>query len=90
MHVIYKFPLDFPEDEQWVTMQAGAEILHVAWQMLDNGRQLMTWARVDLEAPTTERRILMRGTGHNIGNVPHIATIFDGPFVWHFFDGGED
>lgn len=84
---VWKFDLHI-EDEQVVAMPEGSELLHVGNQTGAIER-FTIWARVDPSNPVVNRRILGRGTGHPIGDEPHIGTTDNGPLVWHIFDGGE-
>lgn len=47
------------------------------------------WVEVETEDINVPHKILMFGTGHELPAdlrvEDHIGTIFDGPFVWHFF-----
>lgn len=79
------------EDEVIVEMPRGSKILYVGKQTKALGR-IDIWFRVPMpSADKVRRRLFVRGTGH--GNIPpanlHLGTVFDGPLVWHIFDGGE-
>ena len=86
MKTIYKYALAV-EDEQDVPMPKGAELLHVDVQQ----DQACLWARVDDQAETATRRIIIHGTGHPAGDEPYVGSfmILGGSFVGHVFDGGE-
>lgn len=82
---IWKFPLplmDFPA----VTMPANAEILAAQMQ----GSAPCLWALVDPDAPMETRLFAIVGTGHPATDrvlfENYIATVQDGPFVWHIFE----
>jgi hypothetical protein len=84
---IYKYPLDLT-DVQKVAMPTDARLLYVAMQ---NG-QLTLWAHVDTDLFTAHRLIAVIGTGNpapELDEGVYVGTAFDGPFVWHVFDGGE-
>lgn len=80
-------------DDVPITMPAGAKVIaaEVQTNPFDTrpaGRMLIMWAVVDPRMPTEQRVFHVRGTGHPLGDVgPHIATVHDGPFVWHVFEG---
>jgi hypothetical protein len=80
---VYKYPA--PEGaESWsVEMPMGAQVVHAGFQ----GTRLCLWALVDPEAPAVPRRFLIVGTGQEITDhhLAHVATWFEGPFVWHLF-----
>lgn len=82
MKTIYKYPL-YTTDRQSVPLPAGAEILSI--QMQGSGPCL--WAIVDTEAIAAPVRIVVVGTGHALPEQPlhFIATVQDGPYVWHVF-----
>lgn len=84
---VWKFPLE-KTDVQSVPMSAGAELLCVDMQH----STIMLWARLDPEATMMRRFIAIVGTG-NPAPTPedgaYVGSVFDGPFVWHVFDGGE-
>jgi hypothetical protein len=85
--MIHKYPLQYAADQD-VTMPAHAEILDVQLQ----GNELQLWARVSTMNTPVKRRILMRGTGHEVpapGEAKYISTVQEGRFVWHFFDEGQ-
>ena len=85
MRTIYKYKLE----NRWennISIPKGAEILLSAFQ----GPQLFLWARFDPEQPIVLRKIIRVGTGNTINHdFPHIVSLQQPPFVWHFFDGGE-
>lgn len=90
---IFKYPLELA-DKQTVEMPKGSEILTAHTQ-----HDVMTlWALVPDERydgfPTEQRTIQIIGTGHYVSRRPnqdqellkYIATVFQGPFVWHVFE----
>lgn len=85
MRAVYKYPLS-DEGISIVELPSLAHILHIQRQF---GRWTM-WAEVDTEAETSERRIGVFGTGHELPPEAtvetFIATVADGPFMWHFYD----
>ncbi len=87
MKVIYKYCIAIL-DSSYVAMPKDAEILSVGVQ---ESRKIVIWAIVDSEALIVQRRIHLRGTGHEAppDSARHLGTVMDDPFVWHVFDGGE-
>lgn len=83
--MVWKFP--FEADEETISLPAGAEVIHA-------GRQEgipCVWALCDSDPhlEREERRFAIRGTGHDVPEgARHIASQFEGPFVWHFFEVG--
>lgn len=84
--LIYKQVLEVT-DEQTVDLQNTAEILSIQMQ---NG-QLCVWYKwyahpdnINKRYPWTFRII---GTGHEFDDIglSHLASVQDGPFVWHVF-----
>jgi len=90
MKTIWKFPLS-SDDETSVKMPKGAKILDVQVQ---RGIAVL-WALVDTTAPSTRRRLMVKGTGNDCGDVPyhgeHVGTyqLLGGALVFHVFDLGE-
>lgn len=91
LEVIYKYPFTIT-DHVVVSMPAGATVVHAAAPAGPRSSSTLTlWARVDPHAPVVDRRFELRGTGQPLGTVGmHIATIQDGPFVWHLFEPGNE
>lgn len=86
MRRIYKYPFKgWPGDVVPIEMPQGAEILDAQIQGYA-GVQL--WARVDPEAPTEIRNFRAVGTGWEVSGQgwSYIATVQEGPFVWHIFE----
>ncbi len=91
MSAMWKFDLPV-DDSQLVEMPADAELLHVGAQQPLVSDVIQLWARVDQFVLHVQRRILIRGTGHQIDpDVPYVGTVIvaNGQLVWHVFDGGE-
>ena len=84
---IYKYPLIFG-DEAVVQMPEGAVPIAADIQ----SGAICVWAAVDPEAKVVPRHFFIRGTGHEMPPAPyrHLATIMDGQFVWHVFDGLDE
>lgn len=82
---VWKYPLTL-ETQPTVEMPVGAEILHVGEQY---GR-LCLWALVNTSAPTTPRRFLVAGTGHDVpasrGRFIGTALMQDGGLVFHVWE----
>jgi hypothetical protein len=86
---IWKYPL-VVVDEQTVQMPAMATMLCVQLQQ----ESPCLWALVDEINPKTQRRILIRGTGHDASGIVgyrYIGTfqMLEGRLVFHVFDGGD-
>ena len=87
--VIYKYALPGAPNEYGafvVEMPQAAKPLHVNVQ---NGQRVV-WAEVYPGNTPRQHKIIVVGTGKE----PPIAkrylnTFFEGPFVWHVYDGGE-
>jgi hypothetical protein len=85
---IWKYPIYFGAQTTELDMPMGAKVIAAAMQ--DNVPTV--WAWVDPERPVVRRRIAIVGTGlgaPEYDEAEHVATVLDGPFVWHVFDGGE-
>lgn len=83
MRAVHKYPFTL-DDEVSVEMPVGARVIRVDRQNHTN----CLWAVVDPGARREARRFYVRGTGHPLpeGSLEHVATWFDGPFVWHMFE----
>ena len=82
MQKIYKYFYDADKGEAILPFEA--KILKVEKQ---EGIWFV-WALVDERNDNVRRLIPVFGTGYKVPSDigPHIDTVFDGPFVWHFFD----
>ena len=81
---VWKFTLEFGDSPE-IEMPRGARPIH-ADVNAEAGR-VIVWAVVDPTAPLVKREFVMRGTGHPLPDVgAHVATVQDGPFVWHIFN----
>lgn len=82
--VIYKYSIKPLASLVDVQMPFGAHILTAQMQ----GDVLCLWAMVNPEAVTVSRHIEIIGTGNPFteSHRRHIATVQDGPWVWHVFD----
>ena len=88
MRTIYKYQLDLVVT-QVVMLPKGAEILTVQKQFRSLGTETMCmWALVDPDAKAEPRTIFIQGTGFEIHAdfKRYIATVQDGPYVWHVFE----
>ena len=86
MRTVYKYELKgfCPEIE----MPKGATPLHIG---KDPQGEFCIWAEVDTEAETETRQFAMYGTGHQIPDgQTYLATVFDGDYVWHWYEAGND
>ena len=69
-------------------MPHGAEVLSAQMQ----GPDAVLWACVDPDEPTTMRRFVIYGTGHDMGGLKfpvrdvYVGTFQMGPLVWHLFE----
>ena len=84
-NVVWKFPLRLSGGAaQPIEMPAGATVVLVAMQ--DDDPTL--WVRCDPRAPRTRREFRVVGTGHTFdGDLHHVGSCIDGPFVWHVLEG---
>ena len=88
MRTIWKFPFEGTELSGIIEikMPLEAEVIHACKQ---NGVYCL-WAIVDTEAPIRVRRFHIISTGFPLQEGSHshhhIATILDGPNVWHVFE----
>ena len=87
MIAIWKFEFEVADLVE-IEMPAQYRILCVGSQ---KPRHICIWTMVDTEVTLIKRRFHIRGTGQPIDitfpDVDYIGTAFDGPFVWHVFDG---
>lgn len=83
MKTIYKYPL-LLEGAQTLDLPALYQILDVQFQ----GEQLCLWALVNNDVPLKTLQIRIYGTGSlSVPPSPghHLATVQQGPYVWHIF-----
>ncbi len=83
MRTIYKYPLR-TLDAQAIAMPETAKILTVQMQ---NGVPTL-WAEVETTHNCRPRWFAIVGTGNPMpgGGTKYIATVQQGPFVWHVFE----
>ncbi len=86
---IFKYELDI-DDLVLLPLPQGAQILTVQIQ----GPLICLWAIVDPKAKVCQRRLLWRGTGHELGEAErgaYVGTVLarGGSLVLHLFDLGE-
>ena len=89
MKTIYKFPLQVTE-QQIVSLPKNATIVSVHNQF--GHSDIFMWVLLDEADPfNVPRKILMFGTGWeaNVEEDQFLGTVMVGPYVWHYFDGGE-
>lgn len=88
MRTIWKFAIPI-DDVAEISMPAAAEILSIQMQ----GGMLTAWAIVHEGSENATRRFYVVGTGNPLPTPAwssrFLATVQDGAFVWHVFDGGE-
>lgn len=86
MNTIYKYPRNV-EGSQWVQLHRGSRLLCAQTQR----DQPYLWAIVDTGEPLVSRRIVMRGTGHQLEGDEgmYLGTIqmLEGSLVLHVFEG---
>jgi len=85
MATIFKYILSI-QDEQYLFVEEGAMFLTVQVQH----RQPVLWAVVNAMAETVERKVYIRGTGHEMGEAEsgqYVGTfqIEGGAFIGHVF-----
>lgn len=82
MKQVWKY--EIPENGSAIKMPICAQILSADFQ----GDAAYVWALVDIDAAPTQRKVIVRGTGHNIRseNLLFIQTIFHGSLVFHVFE----
>jgi hypothetical protein len=79
---IWKFPIVL-KDRNWLTMPRGARFITA--QIQDHN--MCVWAHVQPEAQSEPVRVDVVGTGHDYDadGMSYLATMQQGPFVWHVF-----
>lgn len=80
MKTIYKYR--FAEK---IEMPKGAQIISCQYQY----GELYLWVIAGTNNEIETRNFVIYGTGHEIDpnlGLFHIATVQDGPFVWHIFE----
>ena len=90
MRHIFKYPFPFNTGNIDLDIPLDAKLLTIGVQ----GEQYKTfcvWAEVNPSNAMAKRRIVCLATGDEVVNssFPYINTVFDGPFIWHFYDAGE-
>lgn len=90
MRTIYKYPFQV-DDEVWIALPYGAEILSVQKQGASPLGSLVLWALVDTDEPPEDRRLLIRGTGHEASSIlsrRYVGSVQEqgGALVWHVFE----
>jgi hypothetical protein len=82
---IWKYVVPVDDAEHRIDIPIGSPIVHVANQ---EHRWLTFWADVSDLDPLVRRTFRVFGTGHRIeSDWRYIGSAFDGPFVWHLFEG---
>jgi hypothetical protein len=86
VETIWKYDVLFG-DEFILDMPAGATVLSANY---DPHGQLCMWAIVDPTADPEKRTFCLRGTGNPLmrprDSLRFIATVRQGPFMWHLFE----
>lgn len=92
---VWKWPLQLNRlnCRQTLYVPVGTKFLSAQYQ----GSQLCIWGLVpacnEPERINNLRTIYICGTGHDISSMDigqYIATVQDGPFVWHIFEAVAD
>jgi len=83
MRTIYKYPLALT-DHQSVETKTGAKFIHVG---LDPHGVPCLWMLVDPQESPSTWQIWIVGTGNPMppGDMPHLGSFTQGPFMWHVF-----
>lgn len=84
MATVWKFAFaGVPGDAAPFLIPAGARVLTAQIQ----AGAITLWVLVDPSRPTESRRFRISGTGWDLPfPSEYIATVQDGPFVWHVFE----
>lgn len=87
---VYKYA-EILADTVTLDLPVGARVLRVetARHRTQARDALVFWAQVDRDVPTERRTFRVFGTGHDMPDdvaLEHVATVMDGPFVWHVFE----
>ncbi|KQR37758.1 hypothetical protein [Deinococcus sp. Leaf326] len=83
--VMYKYPLT-PLDEASVTVLTLPSFALPRMAAMQNG-ELCLWIQVDPDSAPLERAFEVFGTGQPLPlYATYIATVLNGPFVWHIFE----
>lgn len=86
---IWRFRFDLADEVTLTGIPRGAKFLrHVH---VDDVIHLSVWAVVDPTAPTEDRQLHVRGTGHRHGVAgEHLGTVVtDAGLVWHVFEASR-
>jgi hypothetical protein len=82
--VVWKYPIALVADEQVIGVPVRSRCVHVAIQ---HGVITMWRLVEDPNTEMTDRRFVIRGTGHPVEEqAMHLGTVLDGAFVWHLFE----
>ena len=96
MITIYKYPLEV-KDEQEIDIHMvdnGGTLFRLSQQVLSVDAQNdipCLWAIVDTDMPKRNRKIIIRGTGHDCSDIRHDVDylgsfqLYSGAFVGHVF-----
>ena len=84
----YKLPF---QGTSYIEMPNGAEIFSASAAIQDTifDPKIYVWARVNSNVYTVTRKFYICSNALPDSRARFIATILDGNFVWHVFDGGE-
>ena len=84
---IFKYPFDIV-DVFYLDIPVGAQFLSA---QIQNGKPVM-WFLVRPWMPKVQREFFVHGTGNPVDSFHpwrHLATIQDGPMVWHLMEHGD-
>ena len=84
MKRIYKYPLKLT-DEQTLMIPDGAKALTVQLQ----GDVMQMWCEVDPSKEPGSYAVEICATRHETSTLAYLATVQQGPFVWHVFTSME-
>lgn len=83
MKTVYKYQIT-PGGITTISMPDGAKIVHVGVDWIGS---VCMWAYVDTQQPSVDRKFIITGTGHELGDVErYVGTVIQRPFVWHIWE----
>lgn len=90
MRAVWKVRFPFDGNHWQVPVPTGATILPMVKVEPATG-EAFAWFDVDTDASVDLRNLVIVGTGHPIPEekgcrTEHVASAFDGPYVWHLFE----
>lgn len=89
MRTVHKFRVAVADLVQ-LSLPRGSKVVAAA-DYPQAAQHLDLWVELDTASPPVIRNLRVYGTGHEIAKDDiYVATIKQGPFVWHLYDGGEE